>query len=54
MNIEIEEQEILEGKFGETKKKIIQSVVKYGEIFGASHLAPITHNAHFVFSFRCF
>lgn len=52
MKLTPEELEILEGKQGETKGKIMEVVVRYGDAFGADCLIPVTHNkAHFVTSF---
>ena len=50
MNLTDEEKAILNGKQGETKQKILQTVIKYGEIFNATELVEITHNPHFVLS----
>jgi len=46
-----EEKEILAGKQGETMRKALESVVLYGQIFGAEHLAPIGGSVHLVTSF---
>ena len=47
-----EQQAILDGKKGETMAKIMQTLVRYGDIFGADKLVPVTgqHN-HLVTSF---
>ena len=47
-----EQQEILDGKKGETLAKVMQTLVRYGDIFGADKLVPVTgqHN-HLVTSF---
>ncbi|MFA5321543.1 MAG: aconitase X [Smithella sp.] len=46
-----EEKAILEGKQGETMRKALESVVLYGQIFGAQNLAPIEGSVHLVTSF---
>ena len=46
-----EEREILEGKKGDTLKKIMESVVKYGEVFEATKLVEINSPIHVVTSF---
>ncbi len=46
-----EEKEILAGKQGEAMRKALESVVLYGQIFGAEHLAPIGGSVHLVTSF---
>ena len=47
-----EQQEILDGAKGETLAKVMQTLVRYGDIFGADKLVPVTekHN-HLVTSF---
>ena len=47
-----EQQAILDGKKGETMAKVMQTLVRYGDIFGADKLVPVTgqHN-HLVTSF---
>ena len=47
-----EQQDILDGKKGETLAKVMQTLVRYGDIFGADKLVPVTgqHN-HLVTSF---
>ena len=52
MTLTPEQQEILDGKKGETLAKVMESVIRYGELFGAEKLVPITseHN-HLVTSF---
>ncbi len=52
MKLTKEQQEILEGKQGETKAKIIETLIRYGDIFDASELIPVTHGkGHLVTSF---
>lgn len=46
-----EEKEILEGKKGETLRKVMETVVRFGEAFGARRLIPLTHAPHLVTSF---
>ena len=47
-----EQQAILDGKKGETLSKVMQSVIRYGELFGADKLVPITGKYnHLVTSF---
>lgn len=52
MKLTEEQQQILDGKKGETLSKVMQTVIRYGELFGAEKLIPITseHN-HLVTSF---
>ncbi|WP_459129910.1 aconitase X [Guggenheimella bovis] len=52
MNLTPAQQEILDGKHGETRKKLMETMVRYGELFGATEMAEITSSAHhFVTSF---
>ncbi len=47
-----EEKNILQGKEGETKRKMMECLVRYGDIFGAKRLVPLTHKqGHLVTSF---
>lgn len=47
-----EQKAILEGSKGETLAKVMESVIRYGEIFGADKLVPITSEYnHLVTSF---
>ncbi len=47
-----EQQAILDGEKGETLAKVMQSVVRYGELFGAEKLVPVTSKYnHLVTSF---
>ena len=47
-----EQQAILNGEKGETLAKVMESVVRYGELFGATKLVPITSKYnHLVTSF---
>ena len=52
MTLTPEQQEILDGKQGETRAKMMEVVVRYGDIFHADKLLDITHKkSHFVTSF---
>lgn len=51
MKLTSEEKAILDGKKGDTLRKVLESVVWYGEIFGADRLIDITHGSHLVTSF---
>ena len=46
-----EEKEIMEGNRGEVLQKIMESVVKYGEVFEATELIEINSPIHVVTSF---
>ena len=47
-----EQQAILDGEKGETLAKVMQSIVRYGELFGATKLVPVTSKYnHLVTSF---
>ena len=47
-----EQQAILNGEKGETLSKVLQTVIRYGELFGAEKLVPITSEYnHLVTSF---
>ena len=52
MQLTPEQQEILDGKKGEVLAKVMKTMVRYGEVFGATKLVPVTseHN-HLVTSF---
>lgn len=52
MELTQEEKDILEGKQGETKRKMMECLVRYGDIFNAKRLLPLTHKeGHLVTSF---
>ncbi|EIV99292.1 MAG: aconitase X [Thermoanaerobacter sp.] len=51
MELTDEEKEILEGKHGEVMRKVLESVVLYGEAFEARRLLPIDGPVHLVTSF---
>ena len=47
-----EQQAILNGEKGETLAKVMETVVRYGELFGAEKLVPVTSKYnHLVTSF---
>jgi len=52
MQLTPEQQEILDGKQGAVLAKVMKTMVRYGEVFGATKLVPVTgaHN-HLVTSF---
>ncbi len=52
MTLTAEQEAILNGEKGETLAKVMETVVRYGELFGAERLVPITgKNNHLVTSF---
>lgn len=52
MTLTEEQMDILQGKQGETKAKIMETIVRYGDIFDAPCLIPVTHaTGHLVTSF---
>lgn len=52
MKLNKEQREILEGKKGETMAKIMETIVRYGDIFDAPNLVKVTHGeGHLVTSF---
>lgn len=52
MELNEELRGILEGKEGETKQKILETLVLFGDIFGAKRMVKVTHNeGHLVTSF---
>ena len=47
-----EQQEIYDGKKGETLAKVMRTLVQYGETFGAESMVPVTgEHGHLVTSF---
>ena len=47
-----EQKAILNGEKGETMAKVMETVVRYGEVFGAEKLVPVTGKYnHLVTSF---
>lgn len=52
MKLTDEQKAILNGAKGETMAKVMETVVMFGDIFGAEKLIPVTHkNGHLVTSF---
>ena len=51
MKLTKEEQAILSGSEGQTKAKIMQTLVEFGDLFGADKLVPVTTSGHLVTSF---
>ena len=52
MKLTKEQQDILDGKNGETMAKVMETMVRYGEIFGADSMVPISGKYnHMVTSF---
>ena len=52
MQLTAEQQAILDGKEGEVKAKVMETLVMFGDIFGAEKLVPVTHKqGHLVTSF---
>lgn len=55
MELTPEQQEILNGSEGETMAKVFETLVRYGEIFGATKMVPVTSRyGHLVLSFGAF
>ena len=52
MKLTPEQQEILNGSRGETMAKVMQTLIRYGELFGADEMVPVTSKYnHLVTSF---
>ena len=51
MKLTDEEKAILSGEKGDTLRKVMESVVRYGEVFGAGRLVPVDGPVHLVTSF---
>ena len=52
MKLTDEQKAILDGRDGEVMAKVMQTVVMFGDIFGAEKLVPVTHkDGHLVTSF---
>jgi len=52
MDLTAEQKDILSGKEGETKAKMMEVLVRYGDVFGAKRLVPLTYKkGHLVTSF---
>ena len=41
MKLTEEQQAILDGKEGETLAKVMETLVRYGELFGADRMVPV-------------
>ena len=54
MKLTPEQKAILEGSEGETKAKVMETIVRYGDLFEATELVKVTHGqGHLVTSFTC-
>lgn len=52
MNLTEEQKDILSGKQGEVKAKVMETIVRYGDMFEATELVPVSHGeGHLVTSF---
>lgn len=51
MKLTEEEQKILSGSEGETKAKIMRTLVEFGDLFGATEFVPVSTCGHLVTSF---
>ncbi|MEA4889603.1 MAG: aconitase X [Clostridiaceae bacterium] len=51
MNLTEDEEAMLRGDKGDTLRKIMETLVLYGETFGAERMAPVTGASHLVTSF---
>ena len=51
MSLTDEEQAMLGGERGDTLRKVMETLVLYGDIFGAERMAPVTAASHLVTSF---
>ena len=52
MRLSAEQKAILEGSKGETLAKVMETLVRYGELFGADEMVPVTSKYnHLVTSF---
>ena len=52
MLLTAEQQALLDGEKGEALSKVMRTLVRYGETFGATHMVPVTsHYGHLVTSF---
>ena len=52
MKLTDEQKAVLEGSRGEVMAKVMETVVMFGDIFGAEKLVPVTHkDGHLVTSF---
>lgn len=51
MRLSAEETDILAGKRGDTLRKAMESIVRFGDVFGADSLVDLDHGVHLVTSF---
>ncbi|MCG8337442.1 MAG: aconitase X catalytic domain-containing protein [Proteobacteria bacterium] len=51
MHLTPEEKDILAGKQGDVLQKLTETIVRYGDIFDADRLVPLSHSSHLVTSF---
>ena len=52
MKLTKEQQAILDGEKGQTMAKVMETIIRYGELFGAEKLVPVTSEYnHLVTSF---
>lgn len=51
MKLTKEEQANLSGSEGKTKAKIMQTLVEFGDLFGATEFVPVSTSGHLVTSF---
>lgn len=51
MKLTPDEIDILEGKQGETMRKVMETLTRYGDAFNAEHFVPLTGWAHLVSSY---
>ena len=51
MKLTKEEKDILNGAQGQTKAKIMKTLVEFGDLFGAEKFVPVSTNGHLVTSF---
>ena len=51
MTLSAEEQAMMRGDYGPVSQKIMHSVVRFGDMFGATHLEPLSGPVHSVASF---
>ena len=54
MKLTKEQQEILDGKKGDTLSKVMQTIVRYGELFGADKLVSKSTKFSSVFNITPF
>jgi predicted aconitase len=51
MQVSAEERDVLDGKKGEALRKALESIVRFGDAFGATELVPLDAGVHLVTSF---